>query len=261
MHLVKKVKDDKQQFELFAAAVLFKMRYVNSCIGTVTNKTVRQTLHCKHNVAQRILEGMQDSPFFIVAGGKAFVPTFKSSDRKVYYVRNYRYTGTADYCMKMKVREGYTLREMKKALRELLLENMVRAKQTQQVKSSGKKNPSCVTTDKDLAITLGQLSKCFGLGRSSAWYYMKRLVDNKIVSKTRMVAECVISELNDVTLAQWLGHNPGRPYHVWHNLRSGGWSAWANHGCIYHIIDRDTYESFKYVIWNHRKRLVPQVND
>lgn len=133
IHYLKEVKDDKQQFELFAVAVMFKMRYVHSVVGMVDNKMLREELHCKHKVAKRIIDGMADSRFFIVnkKNGKVFIPTFKSTEIKTFGTGKSKYEGTGDYCKKLKIKD-YTLREMKRALRELLLEYMVHFVQMRQ---------------------------------------------------------------------------------------------------------------------------------
>ena len=191
---LQEVKDDKQQFELFAVAVLFKIYHPNSIVGKVTNKSLREVLHCKHNVAQRILDGMMNSRFFNVntKNSIVFVPTFKSSDIKIFGRHKKRYPSTSDYCKELEIKK-YTLREIKKALREMLLENAIHTKQRKQVQRLGELTIDdilyCVTIAKEYAQSLKQLSSSFGLSKSSASRYIADMVSEGKVSKTLIVAE------------------------------------------------------------------------
>lgn len=259
-HYLNEVKDNKQLFELFAVAVLFKMLFPNSIVGVLTNETLRKLIHCKHNVAERILDGMKDCPYFIVnqKTGVVFVPSFKSNEIKTFGRHKKQYRSTSDYCKKLEIKD-YTLREIKRALRELPLQKVIHTVQTKQVRRLGKAqshfNDCCATGAKNGAITLKQLSASFGLSKSSAWRYIDRMVNDGRVSKTPIVAECVIPELNDVTARAWMERHPNRRFYAWHNIRSGGWTGWVGYGCIYAITDRRVSESFKHVIWNHKTRL------
>ena len=79
------------------------------------------------------------------------------------------------------------------------------------------------------------------------------MVDNKKVSKSGIVAECVITDLNETTESVYLKTQTKIPhYKVWHNTKSGVWSAWVVYGHVYSITDRKISESFKNVIFNYR---------
>lgn len=255
IRLLKASKDDKQQFELLAAAVLFKMIHDNSIVGKITNKSVRTELHCKYDVAKRLIEQFDKSDLFSYnkKNGVLFVRTFK--DRTWKSFKKGCIKAQSDYCKKIKV-GNYTLKEMKRILREALLENTFQAKQREQLDSwllahIELKN-GCVTNAKNCALTQKKVSAGFGLSRSSVSRYAKRMVMDGRVSKTQIVAECSIPELNDVTAREWMEKNPEKKFFAWHDVDHGGWSGWVYYGCIYSIIDRQVSESFKHVIWTYR---------
>lgn len=258
--LLKAYKGDKRTFELLAAAVLLKINHSHSVVKTATASTLRQELHCKHSVAQRILEGAKDCELFIYNKQKKvlFVKTFKDNTTKDFGKGKMRFKGSSDFCKKVK-KDKYTLRQIKRILREALLENMIRGKQMKQLDSWGlatkELKNGCVTTAKKCAMTQKMLASGFGLGRSSANRYVNRMKDAGVVSKTQIVAECAIPNLNDVTLKEWMDKNPDKAIHAWHDVENGGWSGWAYYGCMYSITDRNIEESFKHVIWNHAKRV------
>lgn len=257
MHYLYEVKNDKKLFELFAAAVLFKINHIHSVVGRIDNKVIRTELHCKHNVAQRILDGMKDSSFFVVnpKNKKVFIPSFKSLEVRTFGRKNKHFKSNSDYCVKIE-KKRYTLREIKRVLRESLLENSIHTKQRKQVKRFGvldKNMLSCVTVAKEYVLTLKDLSDSFGLSKSSASRYITRLGNDNKVSKTLIVAERVVPVLNDITAREWMERNPGRTLHAWHCRY--GWSGWLCYGRIYDIVDRRVSESFKHVIWNHKERI------
>ena len=203
-------------------------------------------------MAERILNGMKDCRFFKVnpKNGKVFVSTFKSSELRTFGRRKKKYQSPSDFCKKLDVKK-YTLREMKKVLRELLIEEEVKKRQPQQVQRLGNLS-SCVTEARKYAITLKHFSDVFGLSKSSAHRYLARMEEDGRVSKTLTVAECVIPHLNERTAAEWIERNPKGFFHARHGRH--GWSGWRHYGNIYEIVDRRVSDSFKHVIWNHKYR-------
>jgi hypothetical protein len=98
-----------------------------------------------------------------------------------------------------------------------------------------------------------KLARSLGMSKSSASRYINKMVDDKKVSKTQIVAECVIADLNETTESDYLKTQTKMPhYKVWHNIKSSGWSAWVVYGRVYSIMDRSISESFKNVIFNYR---------
>lgn len=257
--LIKEYKDDKQKFDLLAAAVVFKMNHSNSIVGKVTNKSVREELHVKHSVAKRLLDCFVDCELFSVneKNGILFVRTFKDRTWKRFGNGKRHHKAQSDYCKKIKV-GNYTLRQIKRILREALLENTFQAKQREQLDSwviahIELKN-GCVTNAKACALTQKQIASGFGLSKSSVCRYVGRMEKDGRVGKTKIVAECQIPVLNERTATEWSERNPKKKFHAWHDTKHGGWSGWVYYGCIYTIKDRNVTESFKHVIWNYHYR-------
>ena len=269
--LLKAYKDDKHEFDLLAASVLLKIISPNSIVKCRNAAALMNVLHCKHNVAQRILDGMRGCELFDYneKKGVVFVRTFKTDEATEIRHGRKRFKANEDYCKKIKIadclsedkRTGkkiYTLRKVKLRLREALLENMMYRKQREQLDSwanaERELEDGCVTNAKKCAMTQKMLASGFGLGRSSANRYSKRMEKDGRVSKSGIVAECAIPVLNDVTLDEWKQKNPEKTIHAWHDNKHGGWSGWVYYGCMYSL-NRDTTDSLINVIWNHATRI------
>ena len=108
------------------------------------------------------------------------------------------------------------------------------------------------TLMKKFTLTMEEAAQSLNLSKSSASRYLTRLADDGIVSKSPIVAECVIQNLNKETACEWKERNPNKDFHAYHGRR--GWSAWRFYGKIFAIIERSTRDRFRHVIWNHRLR-------
>lgn len=207
-----------------------------------------------HKKAHKVLESLRTHELFIYNPEKdcIFAKSFKSTDTK-HYGKRQRYAAKADYCRKLQVTDGMTLRELVRELRNTLLLCAINASEQDGFIVSANKSISATKPNVQRAIPQRKLARSFGMSKSSASRYINKMVDNKKVSKTQIVAECVITDLNEITESDYRKTQTKIPhYKVWHNIKSGGWSAWVVYGRVYSIMDRSISESFKNVIFNYR---------
>ena len=204
--------------------------------------------------AYKVLESFRTHELFTYNQKKdcIFAKSFKSTETK-YYGKRQKYTAKADYCRKLQVTDGMTLRELVRELRNTLLLCAINASEQDGFIVSANKPIPATKPNVQRAIPQRKLARSFGMSKSSASRYINKMVDDKKVSKTQIVAECVITNLNENTESDYRKTQTKIPhYNVWHNVKSGGWSAWVVYGRVYSIMDRTISESFKNVIFNYR---------
>ena len=203
--------------------------------------------------AYKVLESIRTHELFVYNESKKclFAKSFKSHEVK-YYGKHGKFAASADYCRKLQVKDGMTLRELVRELRNTLLMNVIHtSEQDGYTVSENKYNATKPNMKR--AIPQRKLAKAFGMSKSSASRYINKMVDDKKVSKSEIVAECVITDLNETTESDYRRTQEKVPYYkIWHNTKSGGWSAWVVYGHVYSILDRDASESFRNVIFNYR---------
>lgn len=250
--LIRGYKRDKNSLEMLACAIIIKSHYQNSCLYDLKITSVMELFGVSHKKAHKVLESLRRHELFIYNQKKdcVFAKSFKSAETKR-YGRHGKFAAKADYCRKLQVTDGMTLRELVRELRNTLLLCAINASEQDGFIVS--ENKSIATKPNvQRAIPQRKLARSFGMSKSSASRYINKMVDDKKVSKTPIVAECVITELNDVTESDYRKTQTKTPhYRVWHNIKSGGWSAWVVYGRVYSIMDRTINESFKNVIFNY----------
>ena len=182
-----------------------------------------------HKKAHKVLESLRTHELFIYNPEKdcIFAKSFKSTDTK-YYGKRQRYAAKADYCRKLQVTDGMTLRELIRELRNTLLLCAINASEQDGFIVSENKSIPATKPNVQRAIPQRKLARSLGMSKSSASSYINKMVDDKKVSKTQIVAECVITDLNEITESDYRKTQTKTPhYKVWHNVKSGGWSAWV----------------------------------
>lgn len=253
INLIRGYKRDKNSLEMLACAIIIKSHYQNSCLYDLKITSVMELFRVSHKKAHNVLESLRRHELFIYNPKKdcIFAKSFKSKDVK-YYGKKQRYAAKADYCRKLQVTDGMTLRELVRELRNTLLLCAINASEQDGFIVSENKSIATRPNVKR-AIPQRKLARSFGMSKSSASRYINKMVDDKKVSKSEIVAECVITELNNTTESDYRKANPNaQHYQVWHNIKHGGWSAWIIYGRVYSIMDRSISESFKNVIFNYR---------
>lgn len=243
---------------MLACAFIIKSQFTNSTLYNVSVTNVMNTFGCSYKKAKTLMEEFQNSELFIFNEKKncLFAKSFKDKTNKLFGRKaNKRYVAQSDACYKMSASEGDTLRKVVKTLRYVLLTNAIIAKERDNsivtCNSSSVKKPS-----KYEAMSQRKLGNAIGLSKSSACRYVKELVNSQIVSKSEIVAECAIPELNTETANAFMKANPTQRFSAWHNTKNGHWSGWIVYGCVYSIVSADFAKKFKHVIYNYKFPIV-----
>lgn len=202
--------------------------------------------------AQKVLKSLKTHELFIYNQRKncVFAVSFKSP-----YVKRYgkhgKFKAKAEYCRKLQVSDSITLRELVRELRNTLLMNVIHANE-QDGFIVGNNFQSATKPNVQRVIPQRKLAESFGMSKASASRYINKMVEDNRVRKSDVIVECVITELNETTEEEYCKRQAKAPnYKAWHNIKSGGWSAWVVYGSAYSIEDRAISDSFKNVIFNY----------
>ena len=209
-------------------------------------------------MAKRLIENFKESEFFEYNPEKncVFAKSFKSKCAVIYGRKKYKkYTAFADYCRKMQLDDNINLRKAVQELRNILSLCVIDAVDRQKDNLNVGFNQSSFVTkpESSTAIPQRKIAFAIGLSRSSACRYIKRLIDNGRVSKSGIVAECVIECLNGTTEKEWRNLHPKKNFAVWHDVEHGGYSGWAIYGYAYSIANRKDSDAFQHVIYNYKR--------
>lgn len=206
-----------------------------------------------HKKAHKVLESLRTHELFTYNPEKdcIFAKSFKSTDKK-YYGKRQKYAAKADYCRKLQVKDGIILRELVRELRNTLLLCAINASEHDGFNTS--RNKKVIATKQNATHLMPQriLAKVIGMSESSVSRYIDKMECNNVVSKTPIVAECVIPVLNENTESEYR-KNHKRNFSVWHSAEHGTWSGWWILGRGYSILKREVSESFKNVIYNYKR--------
>lgn len=250
--LVRRFKGNKTSLEAVACAILIKTRHTNSTLYQFDDyKKVVECFGVSYRKAKKIMATLQYNELFVYNEEKncIFAKSFKDKTKKRYGKRR-KYDACSDYCFKVEVIEGMTLRMMIKQLRRILALCVIHVNGMNTCKSVENTDTLGKEQEGTRAIPQRKIADAIGLSRSSASRYVKEMVNEQIVSKTMTVAECVIPELNDETDRLYREKHPNSRFVAFHNETYGGWSGWVFVGCEYSIIRRDISDRFKNVIYN-----------
>ena len=243
-------------FECLACALMIKSIYQTS-VFYLNITHVMKAFGISYRKAQKLIEWMKEDALFIYNERKncVFARTLKSNVRYRYgRKRNKKFNALADFCVKIRIGQAYTLRNVICELRNKLLMNAIRNHEHDNLLVGGLSN-NVTKQNVKYAMSLRKLARSFGMSKSSAWRYVDLLIKDERVSKSGIVAECVISELNDITEREWFEKHPHKKFKAWHNIENGCWSGWIVYGCIYSVLKCEDAESYKHVIWNHAGRI------
>jgi hypothetical protein len=247
---------------------MIKFAYQHSILYNVNEKTIRKFFHVGHKKSQKLLAAIQESDLFIYNAEKkcVYAKPFKSK-QKVFNGKNGQYEAYQDYCYKMcmpepkdkkndrEKKEYVTLRNVVKELRYILALNVVNA--VERTPMDNLENPRKafnVTKPKGSdALPHRIFARYLGVSRSTACRCIKEMIDDRRVSKTRIVAECVIPHLNENTEREWRAKHPKKGFVALHNVKRGGWSGWVIYGNAYTITNRRDSDAFRNVIYNYER--------
>ena len=251
--LLMRCKRDKLSLEMLACALLIKSKHQNSVLYLqVTN--VMDCLGVSYKKAKKVIDRMKESELFVYNKNKncVFAKSFKSKVMMIYGRKKYKkFRAYADGCRKVAVEKDDTLRTMKQKFREYLLIRALHANEHDHFNVGSQ--TSVMKKVVNRALTYRKLGAIIGLGKSSGGRFINRLIDEKRVSKSEIVAECAIEDLNEITEAEWFKEHPGQKFSAWHNP-NGGWSGWLVYGFVYTLESQHDLKAMKHVIWNHAGR-------
>lgn len=179
-----------------------------------------------HKKAHKLIELLKTHELFIYneKNDCLFAKSFKSKDEKHYGNRR-KYTAIADYCRKLQVHDGMTLRELVRELRNTLLMNVIHANEQDGFIVSGNKQ-TATKPNVQRAIPQRKLAKSIGMSKSSASRYINRMAKENSISFSGVVFGYAKSVF-------------------------GGQFVWTVCGRVYSISSRHLSESFKNVIYNY----------
>ena len=238
--LIRDHKDSRRRMELLSFAVAIKMAYSNSCLTDVHPAKVRRLMHCSHPKAVQLISDAKESPLFTVYGkaGNLRVNSFRDKTEKT-ACNGRKYT--SDWCYKLEIKD-YSLRELVASMREILLENVIYAKERQVNNASSE---GCATP---VAVTQSNLANAAGVSRSSVQNILKAMKQkgkDPVASKSRIVR--VLDHVNDSTAGEFLKSTHRRGIITYCMV------GFLMMPCLYSILGSGESARFQHVIHNYRK--------
>lgn len=254
--LMKECSHDKLRLECLALAVIIKRTFTNSTLYGVNVGKFRRTFGCSYTKAQKMIEAVKDCDLFVYNEKHDFLfaKSFKSREVKR-CGKNGKFLANADFCKKIYESAG-TLRDVTRLLRETLLANVMVAQQRELLGGNAKEIQShCKATRSKAPIALRKFAKSISMSKSSAGRYLSKMEKDKKVSKSEIVAECVLPYYTSEKAGEWLERHPRQRLWVWFSEKYHQFTAWITYGRRYSLCDGTFDRSFRNVIYNHRKRL------
>ena len=244
--LIRRCSDTKRHLECLTMAIIIKHLHENSTLYNINNRRFREIFGVSYYKAQSLIESAKESELFVFNERKncLFAKSFKNKTQK--HFKKGKFKGTSDFCKKINTFGNF--RETVALLRDTLIESAVDAQERALLDSCATKK--CSGTQPK-PITISQFASAIGMSRTSAHRYVKRCVSKKSIRQTSSVFKCVIPTLNEETAEEYIKRF-GNNFFAY--LSKYGWQGWKKIGCTYSIISRQVKESFKHVIWNHKKR-------
>lgn len=241
---------------MLACAIMIKHKYENSCLYDVELKRVVNFFGVSYMKARKVLDAMKKSEMFVYNSKKKafYAKPLKSGSRYTYGQGRRKYDAMADYCYKMFVVKEPKLRDVVKELRKVLIFNAIMAVERKCDGLLNKVAPqkkSAEKPSKDSALPQWKIGKAIGLSRASASRYISKMIEDKEVSKTQIVAECVIPHLNSETEKRFRERNPKTKFYVWHSIEHCSYSGWRIYGFCYHAVNQKIPLMMKNVIYNY----------
>lgn len=253
--LIKECSNDKLRLECLALAVIIKRTFVNSTLYGVNVGNFRRTFGCSYKKAQKMIEAVKDCPLFVYDGKHdyLFAKSFKSKEDK-HYGKNGKFVAHADFCKKI-YESANTLRDVTRLLRETLLANVMVAQQRELLGSNAQIQSDGKAARSKAPIALRKFAKSIGMSKASAGRYISKMAKDGKVSKSEIVAECVLPYYTGEKAAAWVENHPRQRLQVWFSEKYRQFTAWITYGRIYSLTDGALDRSFRHVIYDHMKRL------
>lgn len=251
---LKSRKLNKKSLECLACALMIKSHFQNSVLFLKVTHVI-EVFGVSYQKAVKIISWLKEDDLFIYNKQKNCIFAKSLKSKTVYRYgrkKGKKFDAMADTCEKISIGQDDKLRMVVCELRNKLLINAIRNHEHDNLLVGD----SFDVTKQNVSRAMSQrkLARCFGMSKSSAGRYVNGLVYDRRVSKSGIVAECVITVLNAETESDWYKNNPKKRFKAWHNPTYGFWSGWVVYGCVYSVINRSDSHSCKHVIWNHLTR-------
>lgn len=256
--LIRGFKGNKDSLEMLACAIIIKSKHQNSTLYDLKITSMMNFFGLSYKKAKKVKEMMIGHELFVYNKKKdcIFAKSFKSKDTKE-YGKKHKYNAKADYCRKLKVKDGITLREMVRELRNTLLLCAINASTRGhdgfKIAMNHEKTTFSTKQNAKRVIPQRVLASVIGMSGSSASRYIKEMEKNNVVKKSKVIAECVVPVLNDVTGEEYKRTSDSN-FVAYHDCKHGGWSGWHIYGKRYTIEKREVSDSFKNVIYNYIRK-------
>lgn len=254
IELIRRCSKDKRQLQCLALAIILKRTYTNSTLYDVNTRNFRRVFHISYATALKMIDACKESDLFVYNEKRncLFAKSFKSTEVKRFGKRG-KFLAKADYCKKI-TECADSLRDVTRLLRETLLALVVEAKQRESLFGHAKKT-DCDGTNAKAPIPLRKFAKSINMSKSSAGRYINRMAKDGKVSKSDIVAECVLPYYTVEKAAEWMKAHPGQVLQVWYSEKHHQYTAWITYGRKYSVTDGELSNSYQHVIYNHRKRI------
>ena len=254
--LIKGCSREKLDLECLALAVIIKRKFVNSTLYGVNVGNFRRAFGCSYTKAQKMIGAVKDCSLIIYDEKHDFLfaKSFRSKGVK-HYGKNGKFLAKADFCKKI-YESANTLRDVTRLLRETLLANVMVAQQRELLGGNAKEIQShCKATRSKAPIALHKFARSISMSKSSAGRYLSRMAKYGKVSKSEIVAECVLPFYTSEKAAAWMASHPHQRLWIWYSEKYRQFTAWITCGRMYSLNDGNLERSFQNVIYNHTKRV------
>lgn len=239
INLINKYKGSKRGLELLSFAIAIKMAHSNSCFTYYTYAKVRRLLRCSHPKAVQILKDAQNSELFYCDASQSFLRANSFKDKNPKKSKGGR-EYTSDWCYKLEIKD-YSLRELVSTLREILLENVIYAKERQL------NNAWNINGANPVAVTQTNLGNAVGVSRVTAQNILKKIKSRGTdLKKSNAVIKPILSHANDETIREYkkITHSKG--------LITYCMVGFIVLPCLYSILGENESCRFQHIIYNHR---------
>ncbi|WP_333615636.1 hypothetical protein [Bacteroides pyogenes] len=254
--LIRECSRDKLRLECLALAIIIKRTFVNSTLYGVNVGNFRRTFGCSYKKAQKMIEAVKDCGLFLYNEEHDFLfaKSFKSKDVK-HYGKGGKFRAMADFCKKI-YESANTLRDVTRLLRETLLANVMVAQQRELLGGNAKQTQSNGKAARSKApIALRKFAKSISMSKSSAGRYISKMAKDGKVSKSEIVAECVLPCYTCEKATAWMKKHPWQRLQVWFSEKYRQFTAWIIYGRMYSLEDGKLDRSFRNIIYTHKRRL------
>lgn len=251
MNIMKRFREDKTLWELFAFAVCIKMTSGDSKISTDI-KSVRKLMGCSYYKASRMIDGAKQCSelFYIYENGRYIVARSFTHDRlekRVHRTKNNEYTAYCANCIRFEYDDSESVRHIKvsRELRDRLITDAIMA--TQQTDGSNPIKHSIRPSD-SRPITLQALAKVSGYHYTTVLRHIRKM---EVASKVKTVKGELVTTLH-LDTGEILTDNDSllnrKTWYDWHGFR------FVREPNRYAVVRANRDDYAVNIIFNHKNR-------